>query len=292
MECPLVSVVMPVFNGEDTVSFALSSLLAQTYSNWECIVVDDGSTDDTYGIISNFDDSRIKVYRFGTNEGRPYARQHGLEKAAGQFLAMLDADDWVFTEKLELQVRQFLSDPSLVAVSSGMMITNRDGPVGVRFVDEDQTRTLENPFDLKMPHASTMLKMEAARRCSYNLQMKYSQDMDFLRKVIFSGKYRIMSTPFYSYSEMVSVHPIKVIKSYLYGCLACFPWFSRFPISASIKILKNLFNATIIAVLSGVGLFSLVLRRRSRPVTLPMKDKWNHEFLKIKSVEVGAKRLA
>ncbi len=80
---PLVSVIMPLFNAADTLFLALASLQAQTCENWECIIVDDGSTDNPEQIINAVGDSRIQYHHLDRNRGRGYARQCALEMANG-----------------------------------------------------------------------------------------------------------------------------------------------------------------------------------------------------------------
>lgn len=89
----LVSVIMPAYNGEPFITKAIESVLAQTYPNWELIVVDDGSTDNTAKIVSSFQDSRM-VYVFQENCGQAAALNHGLELARGKYITTLDVDDW------------------------------------------------------------------------------------------------------------------------------------------------------------------------------------------------------
>ena len=79
---PLISVVMPVFNATDTLPLALASLQAQTYDAWQCIIVDDGSTDNPEHIINAVGDSRIQYHRLDRNHGRGYARQYATGDGA------------------------------------------------------------------------------------------------------------------------------------------------------------------------------------------------------------------
>ena len=104
MNNPLVSIMMPVYNGLPYIKASLESLYRQSYSNWECIVVDDGSTDGTTQFLNSLTDKRIRVFRFKKNKGRSAARQKALEEACGKYLAMLDADDIYHPEKLKKQV--------------------------------------------------------------------------------------------------------------------------------------------------------------------------------------------
>lgn len=102
---PLVSVVIPTYNFGHLLPYALDSLLAQTYTNWECIVVDDGSKDNTEAVMAGYmeKDSRFEYIK-QQNSGPGQARNKGIEKAKGDFLQFLDADDLLSPEKLAFQV--------------------------------------------------------------------------------------------------------------------------------------------------------------------------------------------
>ena len=110
----LVSILMPTFNAEKFIKAAVESVQKQTYENWEMILVDDASTDETVKIIADFiqKESRIKHYQLQTNSGNGFARNIALEKASGKYIAFLDADDLWFPEKLEKQI-QFLKANNL-----------------------------------------------------------------------------------------------------------------------------------------------------------------------------------
>lgn len=101
----LVSIVMPAYNCEKYVVEAINSILAQTYRNWELLVLDDGSKDNTLRIIEEFSqkDSRIKALPNGKNMGVSATRNRGIELASGEWIAFLDSDDMWKPEKLEKQ---------------------------------------------------------------------------------------------------------------------------------------------------------------------------------------------
>lgn len=102
---PLISIVMPAYNSEKTVSKSIESVLKQTFNNWELIIIDDASNDQTAEIVSDkFKDTRIKLIRNATNLGPANARNIGLDGVKGTYVAFLDADDFWANEKLEIQV--------------------------------------------------------------------------------------------------------------------------------------------------------------------------------------------
>src|SRR5271157_4444878 len=96
---PLVSVIMPLYNKRPYVERSIESISSQTYSNWELIIVDDGSTDGSADVVPR-DDRRIKLLR-QANSGPGAARNRGTEMASGDYLAFIDADDCYYPFKLE-----------------------------------------------------------------------------------------------------------------------------------------------------------------------------------------------
>ena len=109
-EHPLVSVIIPVYNGGRYLRAALESVFAQTYRPFEVIVVDDGSVDDSGVIAQSFPDVR---YIHQANQGVAAARNNGIDAARGEFFAFLDQDDLWTPEKLKLQMDHLLSHPDL-----------------------------------------------------------------------------------------------------------------------------------------------------------------------------------
>lgn len=104
---PLVSIIMPAFNCEKYVVAAIYSVLTQTYKNWELLVIDDGSNDNTYQIIKDFSqkDSRIKAFTNIKNLGVSVTRNRGIELASAQWIAFIDSDDIWNSFKLEKQLK-------------------------------------------------------------------------------------------------------------------------------------------------------------------------------------------
>ena len=121
----LVSVIIPVYNGDRYIEEAIDSILMQTYPDWEIIIVDDGSTDNTPNIIEKYGDY-LKYFR-QANQGVAASRNLGLSKARGEYIAFLDQDDVFLPHKLETQVNVLVENPGLGMVNSGWEIIDRNG---------------------------------------------------------------------------------------------------------------------------------------------------------------------
>lgn len=101
---PLVSIIMPVYNCEKYLSESIGSVIAQSYKNWELLIVDDGSTDESVSIIQSYveKDSRIRLYKNETGEHGPgVARNYGIERISGKYTYFIDADDWIEKDLLQ-----------------------------------------------------------------------------------------------------------------------------------------------------------------------------------------------
>lgn len=129
----LVSIVMPSWNTGAYIAESIQSVMRQTYGNWELIVVDDGSTDDTDEVISSFSDSRIKYLRNPRNVGAALTRNRALREARGEWVAFLDSDDLWAPEKLERQLA-FMKESGHVFSYHEYLKSNADDPAQNRLV--------------------------------------------------------------------------------------------------------------------------------------------------------------
>lgn len=125
---PLISVLMPAYNAEDYIKDAIKSVLAQTYENWELIIIDDWSTDNTPSIISEFveTDNRIKKIFNEKNMGAAHSRNIALNFCCGEYIALLDSDDIWLPSKLEHQLK-FIKKAEADIVYCSYGIIDSDG---------------------------------------------------------------------------------------------------------------------------------------------------------------------
>lgn len=135
MEENLVSVIMPAYNSANYIEEAIESVVNQSYKNWELIIVDDNSNDNTEEIVNKIieKDNRIKYFKFRKNMGAAHARNKAMEMAEGRFLAFLDADDIWEKEKLNIQINYMLDNKCAISHSDYEVIAN-DGSSINKFV--------------------------------------------------------------------------------------------------------------------------------------------------------------
>ncbi len=133
----MVSVIMPMCNSEKYVGKAIESVMGQTYSNWELLVVDDGSTDRSCDVVKAYalKDSRIRLLINDNPVGMPYApRNYGIQRAKGDFIAFLDSDDMWLREKLSQQIPLFFHDNITAVVYSDYEKISESGKRSARIV--------------------------------------------------------------------------------------------------------------------------------------------------------------
>jgi len=122
-----VSIIMPTHNRAHLVRSAIESVLRQTYSNWELLIIDDASTDDTQTVIAPFlNDGRISLHTLSSNAGGAGARNFGISKAQGEFIAFLDDDDEWLGNKLEKQLKIFSCFQEIAIVSCNYFLKSGD----------------------------------------------------------------------------------------------------------------------------------------------------------------------
>ena len=195
---PLVSVVVPTFNRADVLPRTLQSVLGQTLSEIELIVVDDGSTDNTAEVVAKINDPRLRFVPLGQNRGGNYARNQGIQASRADFVAFLDSDDEWLPQKLEKQLALINQDPSISVVYC--QYDEHQEPSGQRTLNPapyegDVFRPLLNGW---CPALSTFLIRRTALQAieGFDESLPSFQDYDlFLRLAQAANKFAAVQTP-------------------------------------------------------------------------------------------------
>jgi glycosyltransferase involved in cell wall biosynthesis len=144
---PKISIILPTYDGAKYIRRSIESCLNQTYKNIELIIVDDGSTDQTYQIVTSYKDKRLKYIRHNENKGLPHALNTGFAKAAGEYLTWT-SDDNCYANKAIEKMLSFLKDKQCSFVFCDYYRFNEEKPSSLKIVRLPDVPTLENQNDI------------------------------------------------------------------------------------------------------------------------------------------------
>ena len=191
---PLISVLMPVYNGKRYVHAAVDSVLAQTFTDFEFIIVDDGSTDGTDRILQDYakKDSRIRIIS-SPNKGVSVALNEGLAVARGSLIARMDADDISFPERFAKQVKFLNENPDHVLVGSRCILIDPDGyPICEKrdiVLNHDQIDEQLLKMSWPLVHPAVMIRAESLKKIGgYDPRYRTNQDHDLFLRLAEVGK--------------------------------------------------------------------------------------------------------
>lgn len=193
---PRVSVFIPVRNREGLIATAVDSILAQTYTDFELLVVDDGSTDATVRVLEAYRDPRLRIETNGAHRGIPATRNRGLELARGEYLALLDSDDYAYPGRLARQLRYLDRHPqhcqvgtwcSLMDAGGRLLPRVRRQPCDARQI---KARLL---FHCPLINRTLMARTEVLRRFRYSEAFPRCQDYDLHARL--SAQHTMVNLP-------------------------------------------------------------------------------------------------
>jgi len=192
-DIPLISVILPFYNTEKYLNLAIQSIIDQTYSNFELLLLDDGSTDNSREIALKYAeiDPRVKVHHHA-NMGVCRTLQKGVGLANGKYIARMDGDDIAHPQRFELQVNFLENNPTCVAVGTALIVIDPDGDVLCKpQITEDHdtlVRELLQWQGSRICHPTVMMRTEAVKAVGGYTQEHYFQDVDLFLKLATKGK--------------------------------------------------------------------------------------------------------
>jgi glycosyltransferase involved in cell wall biosynthesis len=171
MNKPKVSVVIPTYNRAHLIKTAINSILMQTYRDFEIIIADDCSTDNTQQVIKDIKDDRVKYLRLEKNSGSCAARNAGIRTAKTDWVAFLDSDDYWLETKLEKQVKlipQLSREYAVIHCGIQLVDETNNKPVGERIIQDGTEKEIRNNPEKLVPSTCTMLiRKEALNDVGY-----------------------------------------------------------------------------------------------------------------------------
>lgn len=192
-----VSIIMSCFNSENTVGFAIESILNQTIEDFEFLIFDDGSTDNTKDIIKGYKDSRIIFFHSNDNEGLTKRLAFLAKESRGEFLARQDDDDYSLPSRLETQINFLKKNKKYSACTTASFLKNSFSvrPRYSKYLPKKLAILIKNPFI----HGAFVIRLKDFIEVGgYNTDYKYSQDyklyLDLYKK---NKKIKFMFNPMY-----------------------------------------------------------------------------------------------
>lgn len=180
MHQPLVTIGLPVYNSGEFLVRSIKSILEQTYENFELIITDDGSTDNSHNIIRSFKDQRIIYIPDYKNKGISFRLNQQIEMAKGEYFCRMDSDDIMLPWRLQEQVNFLINNPQVDIIGSGAyVIDDNDKIIGQRSGTTPYQVTLKKLYSgVAFIHPTVMGKTKIFRHLKYNEMLKGVEDMD------------------------------------------------------------------------------------------------------------------
>jgi glycosyltransferase involved in cell wall biosynthesis len=221
---PLVSIGLPFYNCEDYLLDSIRSIFAQTYTNWELILVDDGSTDNGMDIALSIDDPRVKVLPKDGKNLWLAARLNQITQAAkGKYIARMDADDMSMPTRIEKQIVALGENSKIDVLGCGTVTINNDfTPVlTCQPVKSHEEITRWASLNFPLMHPSIIAKAEWFKRWPYNPKIRYAQDFELFFRAHTKSVFANIPDILYVYRYVGVTSPLKAkIESVYYKSIA------------------------------------------------------------------------
>lgn len=257
----MVTIGLPVYNGERWIRMAIESILAQTYDDWELIVVDDGSTDRSVEQITNYKlqitSGKIRVIADGEHKGIAARLNQMVRMARGEYFARMDADDVMMPERLEKQVRFLLEHPEADVIGSAAVVIDKEGrECGLRdkLPEGEEYRRVE-----RLIHPTLMGRTEWFKNHLYDEQYSGCEDYELWLRVRKEATLLQMAEPLICYRDRMQ-----------YSISHC--WRERWTGIRLIWNERHLFSSTLRAI--GQILYNLLVMITVPIIHILHLDQW------------------
>lgn len=194
---PKISVVMPAYNAEKYIREAIDSILAQTFTDFEFIIIDDGSKDSTAAIVQSYSDSRIRFYQNERNMGVAATLNRGLDLAQGEYIARMDADDISLPERFEKQVDVLDNNKSIAICGSNAIVFSQEREYTTN-LPEESNKIRDNLF-ISSPfiHPAVMIRKNIMLQNGIEYDLRFEGREDYQLWMKFS----LLKYEFYNISQ-------------------------------------------------------------------------------------------
>lgn len=261
----LISIGIPFYNAEKYLKFAIQSVIAQSYQNWELILVDDGSSDNSLKIAQEFalKDARIRVICDGKNRKLPYRLNQLIIESKGDFIARMDADDIMHPDRLKIELSFLIENQHYDLVSGGIIsIDHKNNVIGMRAVNKLITISKDSG-SYPIVHPTVMARKDWYLRNFYSLDYPRAEDYELWCRTssVDDLKIAILPNILLFYREFGNIDPNKLINSYNDG----YKIRQFFGINAGLRnFVKVKSKCLVVKLLSMFGLEQNLAKKRNR----------------------------
>lgn len=276
---PVISIGMPVFNCQNSLALAIRSILNQTYTNWELLVVDDGSSDRSVEVARSFVDPRISVLADGVHKGIALRLREAVEISRGKYFARMDADDISYPQRLQRQISYLERHLEVDLLGCSMMVFKSDGSaLGIRLAPGSHESICRRPWaGFHIGHPTWMGRIEWFRAHEYDAKAIGAEDQVLLLRNFSTSRFAGLPDILCGYREDRLVLR-KMLRSRYTFAIAVFREFcerGNYFIGVS-SIAQQCLKALTDAIAVSTGLNYRILRQRAASFDQVELQRWNN----------------
>lgn len=295
MKEPLLSVGIPFYNCESCLLNSIRSIFAQTYTHWELLLVDDGSTDSSLKIAQSIDDPRVRLLTPDGHNRKLAVRLNQIAQAArGQYLARMDADDLCHPQRLEKQVQFMLDHPEVDIVGAASCILDPNGQPAVKLpVALTHDNIFQNKFrsGISVVHPCLFAKTEWWRRWPYDENNYRSQDYELWLRTCNDNVFANIPGIFYYTNEFVSYALRKYARSKHRGAKIVWHYARKEAglLPAAYYAARRYLHIVIYAMAIAFGFRNTIIARRYQPLNEQERTEITQILDQIRNTELPLK---
>lgn len=266
-------------NSASTVGAAVRSVLMQTLRDWELIVIDDGSSDQSSAIVEGFHDERIRLIRETRSAGLAARLNQAVGLCRGEFIARMDADDICFPKRLARQVARLREDPQLDLVGCGALVFTSGGDlIGEMPVGIDHQDIVARPFiGFPLPHPTWCGRASWFRNNPYEFRLRYAEDQDLLLRSFRHSKLGGVGEILLGYrQDRLALKKLLPGRATFMGSA----WRHGMAAGEALSALGGIANHTAKGMMDvatlALGLNRQMQLRRLKPVSPAIAEEWRH----------------
>lgn len=266
---PCVSVGMPIYNCAATLDVAIRSVLNQTFWDWELLLIDDGSVDETVRTAQSYRDPRIRIFSDGTREGLAARLNQAIGLSRGKYFARMDGDDVSFPERFGLQVRYLDQHPEVDLLGGGVLTFGQGGKLlGARKAPTTHEHICQRPWrGFYLAHPAWMGKIEWFRKYLYRAEALRCEDQELLLRTHEYSRFAAVPEIVFGYrEEKLSLNKILTGRRHFAAAVFRRAMLRQEYLTAFAAVAEQALKGVADSVAICTGLDYRVLRHRALPV--------------------------